>query len=192
MIKDLTLLEPYCENNMQKLKKMSKSIFMRFNEPLTRADYDDFYSLANMTLWQAYNSYDPDTGVCFEGFLHTCLQKKFKSEITHRHRQKRILNQFAVSLDAALDEDNESSLLDCIADDFDTFTEALKAQETKQYGDKIQRYLSKLSNLQINILNLLMNGYESGEIQRILDISQKEYLGNLGIMRRYENVKVLF
>lgn len=192
MDKDLALLEPYCENDMRKLKKMSQSIFMRLNEPLTRADYDDFYSLANMTLWQAYQAYDPDTGVCFEGFLHTCLQKKFKSEITHRHRQKRILNQFAVSLDAALDDDNENSLLNCIASDFDTFEEALKSQKTDQYKDKIQRYLSNLSNLQINILNLLMNGYESGEIQRMLDVSQKEYSGNLGIMRSFENVKILF
>ena len=36
--KDLTLLQPYCENDMQLLKKISRSIFMRFNEPLTKAD----------------------------------------------------------------------------------------------------------------------------------------------------------
>ncbi len=51
----LSVLQPYCENDMRLLKKISQSIFMRFNEPLTRADYDDFYSLANITLWQAYN-----------------------------------------------------------------------------------------------------------------------------------------
>ena len=97
--KELAVLQPYCENDMRLLKRISQSIFMRFNEPLTKADYDDFYSIANMTLWQAYNSYNPYMGISFEGFLHTCLQKKFKTELTHRHRQKRILNQFAVSLD---------------------------------------------------------------------------------------------
>ena len=47
--KDLSILQPYCENDMKKLKKISKSIFLKFNEPLAKADYDDFYSLANLT-----------------------------------------------------------------------------------------------------------------------------------------------
>ncbi len=192
MVKDLSLLQPYCENNMKKLKQVSKSIFMRFNEPLTKADYDDFYSIANMTLWQAYNSYDPDKGVCFDGFLHSCLQKKFKTELTNRHRDKRVLNQFSVSLDAVNTDDDERNLLDLIPSDFDTFDEVLKRQETGQYQSKVQQYLSRLSNLQINILNLLMDDYKSGEIKQMLDISPKEYLGNLEIMRSYENVKILF
>lgn len=48
---DLSVLQPYCENDMQLLKKISRSIFMRFSELLTGADYDDFYSIALMTLW---------------------------------------------------------------------------------------------------------------------------------------------
>jgi RNA polymerase sigma factor, sigma-70 family len=165
---------------------------MKFNESLTNADYDDFYSIANMTLWQAYNSYNPDLGVNFEGFLHTCLQKKFKSELTKRHRQKRLLNQFAVSLDSINENDEECSLLDYIPSDFDTFDEALKRQEKEQYQDKIQRYISKLSNQQINILNLIMDGYEPYEIREILDISERQYTNNMQIIRSYENVKILF
>ncbi len=188
----LTILQPYCENDMHLLKKISRSIFMRFNEPITRADHDDFYSIANMTLWQAYNSYDPDMGVSFDGFLKSCLHKKFKTELTHRHRQKRILNQFATSLDAANSDDEECSLLEIIPADFDTFEEAVKAQNIGQYQDKVQRYISKLSNQQINILNLLVDGYKPSEIRHILGISQREYADNLQIMRSYENVKVLF
>lgn len=191
--KDLSILQPYCENDMKKLKAISKSIFMRFNEPLTGADYDDFYSLANLVLWQAYNCFDPDMGVCFEGFLHTCLQKKFKTEITNRHRHKRILNQLAVSLDAVSDdEDNERTLLDMIPSNFNTFEEVVKRYEKEQYQDKVQQYVSRLSRLQVSILNFLMDGYESSEIQRMLDISPKEYLGNLETIRCYENVKILF
>lgn len=188
----LSVLQPYCENDMRLLKKISRSIFMRFNEPLTRADYDDFYSVANITLWQAYNAYDPDTGISFDGFLKSCLQKKFKTELTHRHRQKRILNQFAVSLDAVNDGEEECSLLDFVASDFDTFEEVTKTQKNGQYQDKIQRYISRLSNLQVSILNLLIDGYEPIEIRKILDISPKEYTDNMQIMRSYENVKILF
>lgn len=190
--KDLALLQPYCENDMKQLKKMSQSIFMRFNEPLTNADYDDFYSIANMTLWQAYNSYNPDMGVKFEGFLHTCLQKKFKTELTHRHRQKRVLNQFAISLDAINENEDECSLLDIIASDFDTFEEAVKRQEKEQFQDKVQQYISRLSKQQVNILNLLMEGYKPNEIRQILEMSSKEYADNLQTIRSYENVKLLF
>ena len=190
--KDLSILQPYCENDMKKLKKMSKSIFKRFNEPLTEADYDDFYSLANLTLWTAYNSYDPSNGVCFEGFLHTCLQKKFKTELTNRHRHKRILNQLAVSLDAVNDDEDERTLLDTVSSDFDTFEEVLKRYEKEQYQDKIQEYISRLSRQQISILNFLMDGYEPHEIRKILGISEREYSANMEIIRSYENVKILF
>ena len=189
---DLSALQPYCENDMQLLKKISRSIFSRFNEPLTKADHDDFYSIANITLWQAYNSYDPDMGISFDGFLRSCLQKKFKSELTHRHRQKRILNQFAVSLDATSDSEEECSLLDFIPSDFDTFEEVTKRHENQQYQDKVQLYISRLSNCQVNILNLLIDGYRTNEIREILHLSSKELTENLQIMRSYENVKILF
>lgn len=190
--KDLALLQPYCENDMKLLKKVSRSIFMKFNEPLTNADHDDFYSLANMTLWQAYNTYNPDMGVCFDGFLHTCLQKKFKSELTRRHRHKRALNQLATSLDAVNEDEDKGSLMEFVPSDFDTFEEVLKRQEKEQYQDKVQQYISKLSRQQVNILNLLMDGYEPYEIRQILELSERDYTNNMQIIRSYENVKILF
>lgn len=188
----LSVLQPYCENDMQLLKKISKSVFIRFHEPLAKADYDDFYSIANMTLWQAYNAYKPDMGISFDVFLRTCLKKKFSTEIRRRHRQKRFADRFAVSLDAANTDDEKRSLMDFIPSDFDTFEEVTKQQENGQYQDKIQRYISRLSNQQVNILNLLIDGYRPGEIREILEISPKEYVDNLQTMRSYENVKILF
>lgn len=189
---DLSVLQPYCEHDMQLLKKISRSIFMRFNEPLTGADYDDFYSISLMTLWQAYNAYDSDTGISFDGFLRSCLQKKFKSELTHRHRQKRVLNQLAVSLDAAGDGEDECSLLEFIPSDFDTFEEVTKRNDDQRYQDKVQQYISRLSDRQVNILNLLVDGYKPTEILLELQISAREYADNMQIIRSYENVKILF
>ena len=190
--KTLEVLQPYCENDMRLLKRISKSIFLRFNESLTEADYDDFYSIANMTLWQAYQTYNSNMGISFEIFLRTCLKKKFATEIRDRHREKRVINQFASSLDATNDNEEECSLLDFIPSDFDTFEEVLERQDKEQYTDKAQEYISKLSNQQVNILNLLMDGYKPIEIREILGISTKEYTDNLQIMRAYENVKILF
>ena len=190
--KNLAVLEPYCKNDMKRLKRISRSIFMKFNESLSNADYDDFYSVANLVLWQAYNSYDPKMGVKFEGFLHSCLSKKFKTELEYRHRQKRVLNQFAVSLDAASENNEDYCLMDCVASDFDTFEEVVRRQEKDQFQDKVQKYISRLSKQQIRILNMLMDGYKPNEIQQTLKISSKEYVKELHIMRSYENVKILF
>lgn len=190
--KELALLEPYCEDDMRLLKKISNSIFRRYNEPLAKADYDDFYSIANETLWKAYNAYDPDMGVGFEGFLRSCLEKKFKSELTRRHRQKRIIDRFAVSLDAVDDDGEDCCLLDFIPSASDTFEEAVRETDGGEYRDKIRQYISRLSNQQVNILNLLIDGYKPNEIQRILGISPKGYAENLYTMRSYENVKILF
>lgn len=189
---DLSVLQPYCDNDMRLLKRISRSIFMRFNEPLAKSDHDDFFSIANMTLWQAYNAYDPDTGISFDGFLRSCLQKKFKTELTHRHRQKRILNQLAVSLDTADDGEDECSLLKFVSSDFDTFEEVVKRNESQAVSDKVQSYISRLSDRQVNILNLLIDGYRANEIQEILMISAREYAENMQIIRSYENVKILF
>lgn len=187
---DISVLEPYCKNDMKLLKNMSKSIFLRFSESLSEMDYDDFYSIANMTLWQCYNSYNPNKGACFNTYLYGCLQRKFKTEIRDRHRAKRAVNQFTVSLDANNDEE-ECNLLATISSDFDTYKEVLK-HSNEQFQDKVNEYISKLSNMQIDILNLLIDGYEPKDIRQILEITSKEYAENMKILKSYENVKILF
>lgn len=186
------VLQPYCSNDMRLLKRISKSIFLRFNESLTEADYDDFYSIANMTLWQACQTYNSNMGISFDVFLRTCLKKKFATEIRDRHRGKRIGNQFTISLDASNENEDECSLLEYIPSDFDTFEEVLKRQSVGQFTEKVQTYISKLSNQQVNMLNLLVDGYKPGEIREILQISEREYSDNLQIMKAYENAKILF
>ena len=96
-----------------------------------------------------------------------------------------------MSLDATIDDKGECRLLDSIASDFDTFAEVTK-NSNEQFQDKTKQYMSKLSSQQVNILNLLMDGYNPKDIQRILEISSSEYNENMKIMRSFENVKILF
>lgn len=79
----------------------------------------------------------------------------------------------------------------CIPSDFDTFEEVAK-NNNEQFQDKVQQYISKLSNQQVNILNLLIDGYKPKDIRQILEISSTEYAENMKIMRSFENVKILF
>lgn len=190
--KDLTLLQPYCEDDMRLLKRISRRILTGFRETIPQSDYDDFYSVANLTLWKAYNAFDPDMGISFEGFLYSCLRKKFKSELTRRHRDKRVLNYLAVSMDASMGEKGENTLTDVIASDSDTFEEAMEKMGMGRYRDKTREYISRLSKRQINILNLMMDGYKPCEIREALGISPREYSDHLEAIRSYENVRVLY
>lgn len=183
------LLDTYYADNARKLHRTVDKILSRFGG-LSGKDTDDFYSLANEVFVDAMGRYDYEQP--FDGFLYSCLSNKIMSEITRRNREKRKADRMAVSLDAANGNEEEYSLLDFIPSDFDTFEEASRRQENGQYQDKVQQYISKLSNRQVNILNLLIDGYRPAEIQLILEISPKEYSEDLKTMRSYENVKILF
>ena len=68
----------------------------------------------------------------------------------------------------------------------------MKEQENQPYQNKVQQYLSRLSIQQVNILNLLIDGYKPNKIRQILELSSSEYADNIQIMRSYENIRILF
>lgn len=183
------ILNTYYADNAKKLHKTVDRILCKFGG-LSGKDTDDFYSLANEVFADVIKRYDYKQS--FDGFLYSCLSNKIMTEITKRNREKRKADRMAVSLDAVNGEDEELSLLDFLPSDFDTFEEVAKRQESGKYQDKMERYISKLSNRQVNILNLLIDGFKPNEIRQILEISPKEYEDNLYTMRSYENVKFLF
>ncbi len=188
-----TVLQPdihgYYANNAKKLRRMVDRILSKFGG-LSNKDMDDFYSLANEVFVGVLKRYDGEQS--FDGFLYSCLSNKIMSEITRRNREKRKADRMATSLDAINGDNEECSMLNFIQSDFDTFDEAVKMQGSGQYQDKVQMYISKLSNRQVNILNLLVDDYKPNEIRKILEISPREYADDLQIMRSYENVKILF
>lgn len=188
---EFSRLEPYCKNNMSLLKAMTRGILKRFNEPISEADLDDFYSMANLTLWRASNTYRPTFDVSFNTFLNVCLDKSVKAEIRNRHRIKRYINRIALSADAPTSEDGNRTLLDSIASDFDTFEMAMIEQGWKAFSERVQIYLSRLSAQEKKILFLLMNGYKAKEIRDILNLTYTAYNIELEYMRNYDIVKIL-
>ena len=183
------ILNSYYADNAKKLHKTVDKILFKFGG-LSSKDKDDFYSLANEVFADVLKRYDYRQS--FDGFLYSCLANKIMSEITRRNREKRKADRMSVSLEAMNDDNEDCNLLNYIPSDFDTFEEVLKAQESEQYQDRIQQYISRLSTQQISILNLLMDGYKPYEIQMMLEISSKDYSDNMQIMRSYENIKFLF
>ena len=188
-VSELDILDAYYSDNAKKLHRTVDKILCKFGG-LSGKDRDDFYSLANEVFVDVMKRYDASQS--FDGFLYSCLSNKFKSEMTRLNRQKRKADRMSISLESMNNDDGEYSLLDFIPSDFDTFDEAVKAQEYGQYQDKVQMYISRLSNRQISILNFLIDGYKPCEIKNMLGISSREYADDLDMMRSYENVRILF
>jgi len=182
------ILSRYYQNNAKKLHKVVDKILLKFGG-LSDKDLDDFYSLANEVFVDVIKRYDNSQS--FDAFLYSCLLNKIKSEMTKRNREKRKADRMSISIDTPVGEDKSLTLGDTIADDFNVEREVLEDNE-EEYSSKMLLYLSRLSNLQKEVLKLNIAGYLPNEIREELHIDEKEYADCYAAIHSYRNVSVLF
>lgn len=193
--KQQELLDYYCENNMQRLKYISYQIFSKFGG-ISEKDHDDFYSIANMVLWNDIQTFDESKGISFENILKFHLRNKFKTAMTKRNRKKRggsaeKYGSQEMSLDAPIiDSDgNGKSLLEIVSNDLKSDIDDQVAG--LKYSDRVSKFLNNLSRRNRKIAMYIMIGYDSKDIRRILNISEREYNQAINEFRLYENVCIL-
>ncbi len=199
------VIHSYYENEAGKLHNMVDKILfqLRFYE----VDKDDFYSLANEIFVSVLKNYDDRQD--FDGFLYSCLEKKFKSEMTRRTRDKRCTkvkirmidengNETIrtkiipdVCIDTPLNDEEDLTLGDTIADSFDTFSKVFEGKE-EGYSKRVLNYLSRLSQLQKKVLSLFAAGYTPPEIKEELHITDRQYNDCQAAIHSYRNVSILF
>lgn len=178
----------YSKNNMQKLKWIAKPKFLKFGG-ISQKDHDDFYSKANEELWKAAENYEETLGIPFEEYLKSNLERKFISELNKRNAKKRIPVQMLLSIDTPLDEEDDITLADVIADDFDIEKEIFEKEE--RCTPKMQKYLNRLSKRQREIVQLQAFSYSAGEIQQMLHLTKHEYADALLGIHSYQNIRLL-
>lgn len=193
--KQQEFLDYYCENNMQRLKYISYQIFSKFGG-ISEKDYDDFYSIANMVLWNDIQSFDESKGISFENILKFHLRNKFKTAMTKRNRKKRggseeKYGSQEMSLDAPIiDSDgNGKSLLEIVSNDLKSDMDDQVAG--LKYSDRVSKFLDNISRRNRKIALYIMAGYDSKDIRRILSISEREYNQAILEFRLYENICIL-
>lgn len=186
------IINSYYENNAQKLHTMvTKILFkLKFND----VDKEDFYSLANEVFVDVLKRYDKSQD--FDGFLYSCLVKKFKTEMTRRNRYKRQADKTAISWETPINEENDTTVGDFISDTKKTehydIDKTFFDDDGEKYTEKMLKYISRLSNIQKEVVKLIIAGYLKDEIKSILHISEKVYLDCLVAIRSYRNVSLLF
>ena len=182
------ILIAYYADNAKKLHKVVDRILLKFGG-LQDKDLDDFYSLANEVFWEVMRRYDGSQ--LFDAFLYSCLLNKIKTEMTRRNREKRKADRMSISTDTPIGDDENTTIGDMIADDFSIERELFDKKE-EGYSKRMLLYLSRLSNLQKEVLKLNIAGYLPEEIREELHISEKQYADCYAAIRSYRNVSVLF
>ena len=175
----------YYENNAKKMRTMIDKILFRLK---FNVDNEDFYSLGNEVFLDVLNRYDGKQD--FDGFLYSCLVRKFKTEMTRRNRYKRQADRMAISIDSSVGEDENMTLSDIIADK-DTIEKIFFEENEDAYSAEMQRYLSRLSILQREVLRLISIGFNPNEILTELHINKKQYDDCYNAIHSYRNISIL-
>lgn len=199
------ILLQYYKDNANKLHKMVDKILKRLH--FKGVDNTDFYSLANEVFANAMRNYDHSQS--FDGFLYSCLYKKFCTEMTSRTRDKRCVkikikekNQNGkelikikivsdIYLDAPINDDRNSTIGDFIADDFTVEKELFEKEEREEWREEIKEFFNSLSPLQRKIAFLLSYDNTPDEICEELDISIKHFENSMKRILADEKIRTL-
>ncbi len=182
------ILNSYYANNAQKLHTMVDKILfkLKFHD----VDNEDFYSLANEIFVDVLRRYDGKQD--FNGFLYSCLYKKFCTEMTRRRRQKRQADKNAISIDTIVgDEDGNFTVADTIASDKTVESELFEEENKEEWRIEVREYLEKLSPLQRKIAFLLSDENTPEEICKELHITMKHFENSVKRILADERIRPL-
>ena len=152
-------------------------------------DNEDFYSLANEIFVDVLRRYDGKQD--FNGFLYSCLYKKFCTEMTRRRREKRKADRTALSLEEKVGSDDENATVGDFVADKTTIESEFFEEREETYSEKMSKYLGRLSNLQKEVLRLISIGFTPSEILEELHINQRMYEDCYSAIHSYRNTSVL-
>lgn len=181
-----TIINRYYENNAMKLRSMVDKVLIKLR--FSDIDKDDFYSLANEIFVDVLNSYDSMKD--FDGFLYSCLYKKFCTEMTRRSRYKRKADKDSISIDSPIGEDDSCTLADIIPDKKTVESEIFKEDE-ENWRDEVKEYLNNLSPLQRKIAFLLSDDNTPDEICKELHITMKHFENSVKRILADERIRPL-
>lgn len=182
------LLITYYSDNAKKLHKIVDKILLKFGG-LSEKDLDDFYSLANEVFVEVMRKYDNSQP--FDAFLYSCLVNKIKTEMTRRNRDKRKADRLSISLDTLIDDDENYTIGDMIADEFTIEKELFEKENRGEWRKEVVEYLNNLSPLQRKIACLLSDDNTPDEICEELHITMNHFENSMKRILSNEKIKPL-
>ena len=181
------ILNTYYTKNAKKLHTMVDKILfkLRFHD----VDNEDFYSLANEIFVDVIERYDGKQD--FDGFLYSCLYRKFCTEMTRRNRQKRQADRMAISLEEKVGNDEDGITIGDTISDAKTIESEFFGEKKEEWRREVREYLQKLSPLQRKIAFLLSDNNTPDEICEELHITMQHFENSLKRILADERIKPL-
>ena len=195
----------YFKDNAKKLYALVDKVL--FNLKFHDIDVEDFYSLSHEIFYNSLSYYDESQS--FNAFLYSCLYKKFCTYMTAKKRSKRCMKIKVKEIDENGNVIEKVKFLDDerldrpigASDDSLTLGEVVPSKESIDseffseredgFSYEMTAYLSRLSNMQKEVLQLLSIGFIAKDIIEELHITQKQYDDCYNAIHSYRNVSIL-
>lgn len=144
---------------------------------LKDGDQQDLLQEAAIGLLEAINAYDSTTNVKFRNFAFLCIKRELDSVVSRSNRKKRQVLNNAIPIYSYVDEENER-----YGSDYYSGDNFLKSEEgtpeteiiaREGVNELIEFLRSELTDLEMKVLYLRINGRSYKEITEVLQIQVK-------------------
>ncbi len=136
------------------------------------AETEDLYQEGMIGLFKAIRDFEPDKGAIFSTFATLCVKNQVKSAITAANRKKHFpLNQY-ISIYASIDEDGSDNE-DLFMDDGVKTNPEKRVVARENESELMDNIKIRLSKLEIQVLNLYLEGLSYADIGERINKSEK-------------------
>ena len=196
---EIEIINFYCDDEMYRLKKICNPL-LKINK-VKNMNYDDLYSDALKVLIESVKDYDGKKAK-FETYLAGNIKRSLFDYMRDSLRWKRCNLQMGKNGDKKLDENGlpipiYNLSFDYPNEDGDSLKDIIP--DTKNYledeiefSPKVKQYLHSLSNDQLEVAYLIMEGQSQENIKEILNLTQSEFNNCINGIKAYENISILF
>jgi RNA polymerase sporulation-specific sigma factor len=194
--KDLCLIQRFRFNHdffsrdelVKKYLPMVRHIIKNHNVPTI--DFEDYFQEGSIGLLKAIEEYDPENhSIKFSTFAYICILRRIFNSLRSSFGKNRVATARTLSLNSYIDEDKSCTLLDSIPD---FSSEPFIQIENGWIEQKLEVVLkAHLSPVEFQVLLMILNGYQTGEIQKAFSLSLK-VVDNARTRARLKLKKILF
>lgn len=195
------ILEHYCKNEMQVLKRMSDRIISRKNIP--QYEWDDLYSDALNVLLESVRSFDSEKNCSFHTYLTNNLKKSFWEWTRNRERGIRCNLERDEKGKIIRDEDGRPNIIHDVSfdvtseDDLDLSEKIASpysidedVEQRVNIDNRVDYFIQELPKKQREILLMRMDGISAKDIQNKLSLSKGEYNAEMNAIKYNENLSM--
>ena len=200
------MLNIYMENDMRKLKNICHKIW---RDKVDVSDYDDLYDVAIDCLVETICSFNEEKSTKFNTFLIGNIMRKSNTWIRdnkYRLKKNNLLKDENGRIIYAEDSNGKKTpviiqniFLDMDCDETLNIKNTLKSKKcvedvvfAEEYTDKVTMYINMLPIRVREVARLFSQEYKQNEIMEILNITEKQLIDSMKILKSYEYISLLF